>query len=95
MSYRNSVKYCEVCNRDISYINFSKHCNTEKHKGNVYNSEKARRVREKRTIERQLNNEKICSILKKLSIDDMEFILQHNTLVVDALKLEVNHNKHK
>ena len=93
--YRKSVITCDVCNRDISYINFSKHCKTGKHLKNVYESEKVSQHREQKKVELALNNEKICSIVLKLTVDDMKFILKHHNLVESSLKLEVQYHQHK
>lgn len=90
--YRNTVKHCEYCNKDISYINWAKHCNTDRHLKKVSDSEEAVLEREKAKIRAQLNNEKICSIIRKLTLDDMKFIVNNTKDIRDALKGEIEYN---
>ena len=91
--YRTTVKNCEYCNKGISYINWAKHCNTEKHLKQVRNSEEAVKERAEDKIRAQLNNEKICSIIRKLTLDDMKFIVNNTKGIRDALKGEIEYNR--
>lgn len=84
------VLICDACNCEVTKANFTRHTNSKKHKGNIYNSEEAKKEREKRKAKKNFDNERIVSIIKKLessniSKDDIYFIVHHKDIIATNL----------